>query len=1275
DVDLEGVRLQKRAKAFMVLCASTSLIGLISLAALNIWAAVEERLVILFSPRYPVLSPLLFCLLAVATVRGLFLTGLKASGTANQSRRTRVTLGNSSGTFAAARSWTEELKASGKHFHAKSACLEVLQLLNQIVGLRRLLYLGQANLWICSYAILICLNSVVTPLLHLSSSVQRNTFFLVLFDAFVDAMFGAVLPACMVAEVAYKYQMGIDFDFVPHDAKFVQAFLIGGRLVPTSPLQLVALIWPYISLWVKLLDLRDARELWCHRSVEDRRNRLCGPRFGMVYLFLGLTSGLLGMTARKSWVDGCRVFRFDLLGLRCECTFYERRQCDSADHEQSIEEMLKESHGLQFLVLERCGGSEFFPSLRQNVKLEFLYISAMSQLKFFPPLDDLVALRDLQITGSQLEWLPDLSKNKALESLNVEQNCLKYLPSLKGLSRLEFLVADQNNLEEFPDIDPNSRLSFLQLNSNRIESVPSLPFPGLKELHMSANFLTALPPLEELRQLEALDVGWNRLTEIPPLKHLTQLRYLNVMKNNLYKMPSLQSNTELRMVDVSRNKLKHVPTLENAHHLEMLSMNSNKVEEMPGISSAAPIDSLNLGWNELRSLNLTGPQYMSMRVLDARSNQLEWVAGVESMSSLQRLELDWNRLTALSVRLPRTLRHLSVSNNRLTKLASLGLVPKLVKLKASNNQLQSVDGLHKMHALVVCNLEHNNLTSLPSLEAMTSLEIMSLGFNALTEFGPLHSKILELLVPKNKLLRLPDLSHMRSLQRLDVSFNDLEVLPSLDRNIELVELDVSYNQLAELPDLSQLHHLGLLYADGNHLLALPPLARTVVTEICVQDNQIQELPDFSGYEFLRTLACSGNPLRKLPPNPNSCDCCEDTPGTKRTLPANACDRPTIPFGRRRFQRMAPGIAELLRGSRDAPAANRARGGLGTLRCTASLGHAAGPVPLAKLGGPSHCAAALGSVFGGSFQAVCHMARSGNRGGRCRSGATTSKPGRAGEEPPSADARDADKAWRLCCAARRALRPLLAATLAPQLRKFEVALAKLLEEARERLSSFEQQLCHSADLQVNTESPPGRLVLDLRGELPVGVDGKLPLRHEIHAEHADKLKRLFVKEETLGDFNTKCWVLLTRYRALFGPHDEGAGWHMALTSEVFECLQDTFGVQHELFASPLNCTLPSYCSIFPDTDRDFGSKGGFFRFCEETLVRGGSFECNPPFEEGLLARAVAALLRALAAEGPALSVVLVLPAWPGSAAMEMVCSSHFVRASTEVSGEDHCYLNG
>ncbi|OLQ08186.1 Internalin-I [Symbiodinium microadriaticum] len=534
--------------------------------------------------------------------------------------------------------WHQSLRGLPGFFEAYRFLHKVLQLLNQIVGLRRLLYLGQANLWIC---------------------VQRNTFFLVLFDAFVDAMFGAVLPACMVAEVAYKYQMGIDFvsglqmccwvhglrtlsrmtrSHWAADSelqlRFVQAFLIGGRLVPTP-------FWPekhrtsngqcsqaaiLQALAAQTAILQSIQETLVDTNAEVHR---LGKKMTMLERLQSFIECLYGEISLLAEELGGRLQSIPVRLAGPTLRVYFLRE---------------------FLVLERCGGPEFFPSLHNNIKLEFLYIAGMSRLKFLPPLDDLVALRDLQITGSQLEWLPDLSKNKALESLNVERNYLK------------------NVLEEFPDIDPNSRLAVLQLSSNQIESVPSLPFPRLQELRMSANILTALPPLE-------------------------------VMKNSLDRMPSLQSNTELRTVDVSRNKLTHLPTLENAHQLEMLS-------------------------------------------LDARSNELEWIAGtitvtLTTTTKFAVFTMSLNRLTALSVRLPRTLRHLSVSclvcYNRLTKLANLGLAPKLVNLKASNNQLRSVDGLEKMHALVVCNLEHNNITSLPSLEALSSLEIVSLGFNTLTE--------------------------------------------------------------------------------------------------------------------------------------------------------------------------------------------------------------------------------------------------------------------------------------------------------------------------------------------------------------------------------------------------------------------------------------------------------------------------------------------------------------------------------------------------------------
>merc|ERR1711871_154181 len=39
--------------------------------------------------------------------------------------------------------------------------------------------------------------------------------------------------------------------------------------------------------------------------------------------------------------------------------------------------------------------------------------------------------------------------------------------------------------------------------------------------------------------------------------------------------------------------------------------------------------------------------------------------------------------------------------------------------------------------------------------------------------------------------------------------------------------------------------------------------------------------------------------------------------------------------------------------------------------------------------------------------------------------------------------------------------------------------------------------------------------------------------------------------------------------------------------AFAVLEECFGVRHECFASPLNATLSSYCSLFADTDEYFG----------------------------------------------------------------------------------------
>ena len=69
------------------------------------------------------------------------------------------------------------------------------------------------------------------------------------------------------------------------------------------------------------------------------------------------------------------------------------------------------------------------------------------------------------------------------------------------------------------------------------------------------------------------------------------------------------------------------------------------------------------------------------------------------------------------------------------------------------------------------------------------------------------------------------------------------------------------------------------------------------------------------------------------------------------------------------------------------------------------------------------------------------------------------------------------------------------------------------------------------------------------------------------------------------------MLVKRYNGYFGTSQgEGAQNQGALPVTALECLNKTFGVSFECFASPLNCYFRQYCSAFPDIDSYFGSRG-------------------------------------------------------------------------------------
>ena len=59
---------------------------------------------------------------------------------------------------------------------------------------------------------------------------------------------------------------------------------------------------------------------------------------------------------------------------------------------------------------------------------------------------------------------------------------------------------------------------------------------------------------------------------------------------------------------------------------------------------------------------------------------------------------------------------------------------------------------------------------------------------------------------------------------------------------------------------------------------------------------------------------------------------------------------------------------------------------------------------------------------------------------------------------------------------------------------------------------------------------------------------------------------------------------------------------ACPAPALEELRATFGVRLEVFASPLNCRFPRFCSAATDVDAPFGSLCGFFGFAPRAVRR-------------------------------------------------------------------------
>ena len=347
----------------------------------------------------------------------------------------------------------------------------------------------------------------------------------------------------------------------------------------------------------------------------------------------------------------------------------------------------------------------------------------------------LPSLRDLLLFSNGLvgDIPPELGNIASLERLWLDYNQLRGpIPAeLANLENLTELFVDSNNLTgTIPkELVQLNKIISLYLGNNNLEG----PIPpelsnliSLQNLSLAGNGHTGTIPgeLAQTRQLTKLYLNDNQLTgEIPGgLEQLSLMTTLDLSDNQLTgAIPErLGMIFNLRVLNLSDNGLTgEIPrSIGFATGLTHLDLSGNQ------LSGALP--------GSFESLN-------RMQVLDLSRNQLSGTLDtIYPMIRLRQLRLRGNEFEG-------------------ELYAGLGLFPLLAYVDLGQNQLSG------------------------SLDAMftraTSIEVLKLDGNAFSGNLPdkitLSTSLVDIRIQDNKLVALPDLTPMESLDTLDVSGNNL----------------------------------------------------------------------------------------------------------------------------------------------------------------------------------------------------------------------------------------------------------------------------------------------------------------------------------------------------------------------------------------------------------------------------------------------------------------------------------------------------------------------
>ncbi|XP_062327196.1 leucine-rich repeat-containing G-protein coupled receptor 4 [Osmerus eperlanus] len=384
---------------------------------------------------------------------------------------------------------------------------------------------------------------------------------------------------------------------------------------------------------------------------------------------------------------------------------------------------------------------------------------------------------------------------------------------------------------------------YLDISMNNITELPAFVFrslPYLEELRLAGNDLSFIHPeaLSGLHQLKVLMLQNNQLRTVPSaaLKNLHALQSLRLDANHITVVPedSFEGLQQLRHLWLDDNNLTEVPvdSLRHQANLQALTLALNRIPVIPDHAFA----------------NLS-----SLVVLHLHNNRIVEIGEncFTGLENLETLDLNFNNIKVF----PKAIQTL----------------PKLKELGFHSNNIAAIPegAFHNNPLLRTIHLYDNPLSSVGASAFQNLSDLHSLmlrGASQVQEFpvltGTNHLESLTLTGTNIAVVPADLCDDLKLLRTLDLSYNQIEELPSLQGCVQLQEISLQHNHILQIDrhTFQGLSALRLLDLSRNEIRSIHRhafLSLTSLTNLDLSLNSLTSLPT-AGLTGVNQLKLTGN---------------------------------------------------------------------------------------------------------------------------------------------------------------------------------------------------------------------------------------------------------------------------------------------------------------------------------------------------------------------------------------------------------------------------------